>query len=68
MQDSEIILIGGAAGLPKDIIDLLEELFTQVLDGRNSQVASGVADILGRPARDFGVYARDAAACGTWRV
>ncbi|MBB3540423.1 NmrA family NAD(P)-binding protein [Rhizobium sp. BK399] len=57
-----------AAGLPKDIIDLLEELFTQVLDGRNSQVASGVADILGRPARDFGVYARDAAACRTWRV
>ncbi|MBZ9789954.1 NmrA family transcriptional regulator, partial [Rhizobium sp. 3T7] len=57
-----------AAGLPKDMIDLLEELFTQVLDGRNSQVANGVAEILGRPAKDFGDYARDAAANGTWRV
>lgn len=57
-----------AAGLPKDMIDLLEELFTQVLDGRNSQVGSGVEEILARPARDFGVYARDAAAEGTWRI
>ncbi|EJL49145.1 putative nucleoside-diphosphate sugar epimerase [Rhizobium sp. CF122] len=57
-----------AAGLPKDMIDLLEELFTQVLDGRNSRVANGVAEILGRPAKDFGDYARDAAANGTWRV
>jgi uncharacterized protein YbjT (DUF2867 family) len=57
-----------AAGLSKDMIDLLEELFTQVLDGRNSQVVNGVAEILGRPARDFGDFARDAAANGTWRV
>ncbi|CAN7146787.1 NmrA family NAD(P)-binding protein [Rhizobium sp. LjRoot258] len=57
-----------AAGLPKGMIDLLEELFTQVLDGRNSQVANGVAEILRRPAKDFGDYARDAAANGTWRV
>ncbi|CCM74226.1 NmrA family NAD(P)-binding protein [Rhizobium mesoamericanum] len=57
-----------AAGLPKDMIDLLEELFTQVLDGRNSLVGSGVAEMLGHPARDFADYACGAAANGTWRI
>ncbi len=56
------------AGLPEGVIDLLGELFTQVLDGRNSKVANGVADILGRPAKDFGAYARDVAINGTWRI
>ena len=56
------------AGLPNDMIGLLEELFTQVLDGRNSQISNGVADILGRPARDFADFARDAAAGGMWRA
>jgi len=58
----------GAGGLPNGLVDLLEELFTQVLDGRNSQVANGVEEVLGRPARDFGDYARDTTANGTWRV
>ncbi|OWV78990.1 NmrA family transcriptional regulator [Rhizobium sp. R634] len=55
-----------AAGLPQVLIDLLEELFGQVLDGRNSGVMSGVADILGRPATDFSHYARRTAATGIW--
>ncbi|PDT14681.1 NmrA family transcriptional regulator [Rhizobium sp. J15] len=55
-----------AAGLPQVLIDLLEELFGQVLDGRNSGVMSGVADILGRPATDFRRYARRTAATGIW--
>jgi uncharacterized protein YbjT (DUF2867 family) len=55
-----------AAGLPQGTIDLLEELFSQVLEGRNSQVMSGTTDILGRPARDFGEYAEEAAAAGAW--
>jgi hypothetical protein len=37
-----------------------------VLEGRNSQVMSGTTDILGRPARDFGEYAEEAAAAGAW--
>ncbi|EJZ22304.1 NmrA family NAD(P)-binding protein [Rhizobium sp. Pop5] len=55
-----------AAGTPQPVIALLEELFGQVLDGRNSQVMSGVTDILGRPATDFSHYARRAAATGIW--
>jgi hypothetical protein len=55
-----------SAGLPDDLVGLLEELFGQVLDGRNSQIMGGVAEILGRPATDFSRYARDAAASGTW--
>jgi len=55
-----------AAGLPQGLIDLLEELFGQVLDGRNSGVMGGVADTLGRPATDFSQYARRTAATGIW--
>lgn len=55
-----------AAGLPQGLIDLLEELFGQVLDGRNSSVMGGVSEILGRPATDFSQYARRTAATGIW--
>ena len=62
-----------AAGLaaeqvPADIVELLMYLFTNVLDGRNASVADGVERVLGRPARDFTDYARDAAATGVWEV
>jgi uncharacterized protein YbjT (DUF2867 family) len=51
---------------PKDIIDLLLELFTVVLDGRNVNVMNGVPEALGRPARDFSEYVRATAATGVW--
>ncbi|TKT71040.1 NmrA family transcriptional regulator [Afipia massiliensis] len=54
----------GAA--PDDVIDLLHELFTVVLDGRNSSVAYGVQEALGRPARDFSDYVRKTVATGVW--
>ena len=44
--------------VPQDIIELLLELFTVVLDGRNVQVMNGVEQALGRPARDFSDYVR----------
>jgi len=53
-------------GLPEDIISLMEELFTKVLDGRNSHVANGVQRALGRDPRDFSDYARSASATGVW--
>lgn len=56
----------GAA--PDDVIDLLHELFTLVLDGRNSSVTYGVQEALGRPARDFSDYVRKTAATGVWSV
>ncbi|WP_184706711.1 NmrA family NAD(P)-binding protein [Rhizobium lusitanum] len=55
-----------AYGLPQEVTDLLRELFTQVLDGRNSPVMDGVSQILGRPAKDFSTYAHETAATGIW--
>ncbi|KRR18576.1 NmrA family transcriptional regulator [Bradyrhizobium lablabi] len=52
--------------VPEEVIELMLELFTVVLDGRNSAVAHGVEQALGRPARDFSDYARRTAATGVW--
>lgn len=54
--------------VPADIVDLLHELFTVVLDGRNSQAMPGVEQALGRPARDFSDYVRITAATGVWNA
>jgi uncharacterized protein YbjT (DUF2867 family) len=54
------------AGVPEDYIWLFDYLFTTVLDGRNSSVTSDVERALGRPARDFSDYVREAAATGVW--
>jgi len=53
-------------GLPEDFVELLVDLFTRVLDGRNSSVTDGVSSALGREPRDFRDFARDAAATGVW--
>ncbi|CEJ12512.1 hypothetical protein BN1110_02811 [bacterium YEK0313] len=52
--------------LPEDVLALLIELFTVVLDGRNVATANGVEEALGRPARDFRDWARDVAATEVW--
>jgi uncharacterized protein YbjT (DUF2867 family) len=57
-----------AAGLPDDVIWLLDYLFTTVMDGRNAWLADGVQQALGRPPRDFRDYARAAAASGVWNA
>lgn len=54
------------AGLPADVIGLLEYLFNEVLDGRNERLTDGVQQALGREPRDFAEYAADAAAAGAW--
>jgi uncharacterized protein YbjT (DUF2867 family) len=56
------------AGVPDDLVALLDELFTVVLDGRNTQVMHGVEEAIGRKPRDFADYARQTAATGVWRV
>jgi uncharacterized protein YbjT (DUF2867 family) len=52
--------------VPDDLIALLVELFTVVLDGRNEHLTDGVQRALGREPRDFADYARAAAATGVW--
>jgi uncharacterized protein YbjT (DUF2867 family) len=53
-------------GVPPEFVELLGYLFGEVLDGRNAHVADGVERALGRRPRDFGEYAREAAATGVW--
>ena len=56
------------AGLPAPQIELLDYLFTTVLDGRNASVTDGVQQALGRPARDFRDYAQEVAESGVWNA
>lgn len=50
--DAEVILA---------VLDLLR-------DGRSDHVSTDVQEVLGRPPRDFALYAADAAATGAWRM
>lgn len=56
------------AGLPEEILWLLDYLFATVLDGRNAHVCDGVRRALGREATDFSEFARRAAEAGAWSV
>ncbi|MER8862864.1 NAD(P)H-binding protein [Mesorhizobium sp. M0751] len=53
--------------LPAEFAWLLNELFTEVLDGRNESLTDGVQRVLGRAPKDFSAYATEAAATGIWR-
>jgi hypothetical protein len=53
-------------GLPQEVLWLMNELFTVVFDGRNSNPTSGVEEALGRPATDFSEYLRKVMATGAW--
>jgi uncharacterized protein YbjT (DUF2867 family) len=55
-------------GVPVEVIELLTYLFSEAMDGRNADTTDGVRRALGREARDFGDYARDAAAAGVWNA
>jgi uncharacterized protein YbjT (DUF2867 family) len=60
--------VGGAreAGAPKDVVWMLDYLFSTVLDGRNAHLTDGVQRALGRAPNDFAAYARAVAATGAW--
>lgn len=57
-----------AAQMPPELTSLVMYLFETLLDGRNERVTDGVQRALGRPARDFSEFARQAAAAGAWRA
>jgi len=52
--------------IPEEVVSLTRYLFETVLDGRNASTTDGVQRALGRSARDFTEYAREAAATGVW--
>jgi uncharacterized protein YbjT (DUF2867 family) len=55
-------------GVPAEEAWPLAQLFARVLDGRNAHATTDVADVLGRPPRDFTDYVREVAATGVWDV
>lgn len=65
---AEDFVVSMRAYASEDIVQLLHELFTVVLDGRNTQVMHGVTEALGRPALDFSDYVRRTAASGVWNA
>ncbi|MCF6108807.1 NAD(P)H-binding protein [Mesorhizobium muleiense] len=52
--------------LPAEFAWLLNELFTEVLDGRNESLTDGVERVLGRAPKDFSAYATETAGTGVW--
>ncbi|WP_428228674.1 SDR family oxidoreductase [Flavobacterium sp.] len=54
--------------VPEDHIGLINYLFEQVLDGRNSSIISDIEKVLGRKAKDFSAYAKETAKTGIWNV
>ncbi len=64
----EDFVVSMRAYASEDIVQLLHQLYTVVLDGRNSRVMNGIAEALGRPPRDFSDYVRRMAATGMWHA
>ena len=56
------------SGAPKEVVWLMDYLFSTVLDGRNAHLSDGVQRALGRPPKDFADYARETAASGAWKT
>ncbi len=54
------------SGASQEMRGLMAELFGEVLDGRNSHIANGVEQALGRPAADFSDYIAKTLASGVW--
>ncbi|MBJ3783897.1 SDR family oxidoreductase [Devosia sediminis] len=55
-----------AAQVPAPYVQLLEILTTEVLDGRNTHMSTGVMGALGRPPRSFEAYVAAVMASGVW--
>lgn len=57
-----------AQGLPEDMAWLINELFVNVLDGRNASTTNTVEQVLGRPARSFQHYVDKTMPTGMWAL
>lgn len=56
------------SGAPREVVWMLDYLFSTVLDGRNASLKDGVERALGRKPKDFADYACDVAKTGAWDV
>jgi uncharacterized protein YbjT (DUF2867 family) len=59
---------GKAAGMTDDMAWLIQELFSQVLDGRNEYTTSTIEQVLGKPARTFRNYVKSVAKTSVWKA
>ncbi len=59
LDDAAFIASLVEAGVPEDLAGFLAALFEAVRAGATAEVASGVEDLTGRPARSLETYARD---------
>lgn len=57
---------GLAQGAGAYVADVFTAIARETLDGRNAVVCDGVERALGRPAKDFADFAREAARAGVW--
>lgn len=57
-----------AQGGGPSVADVFSRIAKETLDGRNSNLSDGFQRALGRPARDFGDFAKAANGAGAWRV
>jgi len=64
LEEYEAVL--AQADVPPEFLSFLTYLFGEVLDGSNASTTDGVRRALGREPKDFGDYAREAAATGVW--
>ena len=55
-----------AARLPEGMVQLVDYLFNEVLDGRNASLGDGVQQALGRPPRDFRSFLQKAHLSGAF--
>ncbi|MGO4773328.1 NmrA family transcriptional regulator [Flavobacterium sp. W22_SRS_FK3] len=54
--------------VPENEIWLVNYLFSEVLDGRNSSITSDIEKVLGRKAKDFTDYVKETAQTGIWNT
>ncbi|AXO15315.1 NAD(P)H-binding protein [Thalassospira indica] len=57
-----------ADGMPDEVRGLIRYLFSEVLDGRNSQPTNDVYEILGRQPNSLRNFVEEAAKTGSWDV
>ncbi len=53
-------------GAPDEWIELSTELYATIASGELATTTTDIEKVLGRPARDFGEFAREAASRGAW--
>ncbi len=68
VTSDEYVEMAVAHGLPIEEAAPLAELFAEVLDGRNAHTTGAIAQVLGRPAKDFRYYATKTARTGVWNI